>query len=343
MKRINFHELKASEKEDIFTEVAAQKGIPPFAVEKDWWVVQTLAMIFQTSAATHLVFKGGTSLSKSWSLIQRFSEDIDLAIDRKFLGFDGELSKNQRTQLRKVANKYTSEQFFIELQSIFTDNGYQELEFKLVETRESDQDPRLIEVYYPNVTKSDGYIQPRIQIEIGCRSLIEPYTTRPITSFVDEIFGDKKFAGFPIEISSVNPERTFLEKLFLLHEEFHKPINKVRVNRLSRHLYDVFQLANSAYISAIEDRKLYNTIIQHRYQFTKVSGIDYNLLAPNTLNFIPINEVTEGWEKDYKKMREEMIYQENAPTFDEILERLYILKKQINTQEWKLDKQYPKP
>lgn len=105
----------------------------------------------------------------------------------------------------------------------------------------------------------------------------------------------------------------------------------------------MFQLANSAYISAIEDRKLYNTIIQHRYQFTKVSGIDYNLLAPNTLNFIPINEVTEGWEKDYKKMREEMIYQENAPTFDEILERLYILKKQINTQEWKLDKQYPKP
>lgn len=134
-----------------------------------------------------------------------------------------------------------------------------------------------------------------------------------------------------------------MEKLFLLHEEFHKPINKVRVNRLSRHLYDVFQLANSAYISAIEDRKLYNTIIQHRYQFTKVSSIDYNLLAPNTLNFIPINEVTEGWEKDYKKMREEMIYQENAPTFDEILERLYILKKQINTQEWKLDKQYPKP
>lgn len=341
MKKNNFHELDKSEKIILFTETATQKGIMPFAVEKDWWVVRTLEIIFKTSATKHLVFKGGTSLSKSWDLIHRFSEDIDLAIDRNFLGFEGVLSKNKRTQLRKAANKYTSEHFYIELQEKFIEHGFKDLRFNLVEAKDSDQDPRIIEIYYPNVIQSLGYVQPRIQVEIGCRSLIEPYSLRPVISFVDDLYANTDFSVLPVEIPSVNPERTFLEKLFLLHEEFHKPLEKIRVDRLSRHLYDVYQLSKTEYLKATANSDLYKTIVEHRYNFTKVSGIDYNLLSPKTLNFIPINEVKEAWERDYKKMREEMIYQPDAPPFNEIIKQLTIIKNKINKQDWDLGKEYP--
>ncbi|WP_430613624.1 nucleotidyl transferase AbiEii/AbiGii toxin family protein [Flavobacterium sp. JP2137] len=286
------------------------------------------------------MFKGGTLLSTSWDLIHRFSEDIDLAIDRNFLGFEGVLSKKEHTHLRKAANKYTSDHFYIALQEKFLEQGFKDLKFNLVEAKDSDQDPRIIEIYYPNIVQSLGYVQPRIQIEIGCRSLIEPYSLRPVVSFVDDLYADTDFSVLPVEIPSVNPERTFLEKLFLLHEEFHKPLAKIRVDRLSRHLYDVYQLSKAECSKAIEDSELYKTIVEHRFNFTKVSGIDYNLLSPKTLDFIPINEVKEAWERDYKKMREEMIYQSNSPTFDMILEQLTIVKNKINGQNWDLEKEY---
>lgn len=90
MAKNDFYTISAAEKEAVFQAISTQTGMPAFAVEKDWWVTQTLAIIFQTEIASHLVFKGGTSLSKAWKLIQRFSEDIDLAIDISFFGFEGE-------------------------------------------------------------------------------------------------------------------------------------------------------------------------------------------------------------------------------------------------------------
>lgn len=338
---INWLTIPTETQINAYNQVAEHIGIPPSVAEKDWWVVRTLEIVFETSAAEHLVFKGGTSLSKSWNLIHRFSEDIDLAIDRKFLGFGGLLSKNKRTQLRKAAYKYTSEQFYLELQDRFSEYGFKNLEFNLVEAEDSDQDPRIIEIYYPNVIKSLGYVQPRIQIEIGCRSLIEPYTLQPVTSFLDDLYADRDFSAPAVVIPTVNPERTLLEKLFLLHEEFHKPLEKIRVDRLSRHLYDVYQLSRSKYLSAIDDCDLYKTIVEHRFNFTKVGGVDYNQLSPKMLDFMPVNGVLEAWERDYKKMREEMIYQPDAPTFEEILEQLRDIKNKINQQNWDLGKIYP--
>jgi predicted nucleotidyltransferase component of viral defense system len=93
MAKINFYKLDISDKQDIFNEIATQKGMKPFAVEKDWWVSHTIDIIFQMPVAQHLVFKGGTSLSKAWKLINRFSEDIDLAINRDFFeGFNDRIS-----------------------------------------------------------------------------------------------------------------------------------------------------------------------------------------------------------------------------------------------------------
>lgn len=109
MAKINFHTLLKNEKINILQKAGSSIGLLAFAVEKDWWVMQTLATIFEMEIGQHLVFKGGTSLSKAWNLIDRFSEDIDLAIDRQFFGYEGELSKQKITSLRKEADKYLTE------------------------------------------------------------------------------------------------------------------------------------------------------------------------------------------------------------------------------------------
>ena len=109
----DFYTLKEAEKSEIFTATAQQKGLPNYAVEKDWWVVQTLDIIFQLEMAPHLLFKGGTSLSKAWNLIHRFSEDIDLALNREYLGFDSRpISKSQVKKLREKSFKFVTTEFY---------------------------------------------------------------------------------------------------------------------------------------------------------------------------------------------------------------------------------------
>ena len=207
--------------------------------------------------------------------------------------------------------------------------------YNLVETNESDRDPRIIEIYYPNLIKSPSYLDPKIQIEISCRSLREPNTLKTFNSLVDEEYAGREFVAPPINVPTVNPERTFLEKLFLLHEEFHRPSEKMRVDRLSRHLYDVFNLAKTNIADiALDNKELYRTIIEHRYRFTRVGGVDYNQLQPQTLNPLPLKEVMDDWKTDYEKMVEEMIYEEKPPTFDELINGLTALKNKINALEW---------
>ncbi len=225
----SFHLIEDSEKKAILEDVSGKTGMPPFAVEKDWWVTQALRILYSMEIGKHLVFKGGTSLSKGWGLIERFSEDIDLAVDREFLGFDGELSNTQISKLRKAAHKYITETLAPELEAKFKEYGLDKVEFKVIETNESDQDPSIIEIYYETVIGSPSYIENRVQIEIGCRSLHEPFTTQPITALVDHYYPDFEFTMPAFDVPIVNPERTFLEKIFLLHEEFHKPKKRLEL------------------------------------------------------------------------------------------------------------------
>lgn len=166
-----WYKVAKETKVNAYNQIAESTGMSPFAVEKDWWVVQALAIIFELEIGKALVFKGGTSLSKAWGLISRFSEDIDLAVDRSFFGYEEELSKSQRTKLRKDSSVYITESLFPELQEAFEQWGLDGIEFKLIEAISSDQDPRIIEIYYPHVIDTPGYLAPRVQLEIGSRSL----------------------------------------------------------------------------------------------------------------------------------------------------------------------------
>ncbi|HZH88212.1 MAG TPA: nucleotidyl transferase AbiEii/AbiGii toxin family protein [Chitinophagaceae bacterium] len=337
MSNVKFYNIGNQEKEAIFNAIATEKGMTPFAVEKDWWVSRTLDIIFKMDIAQHLVFKGGTSLSKAWKLIHRFSEDIDLAIDKKFFeDYEGDISKSQIKKLRKEAGKYTTGTFFDELKEAFLEEGFNQLEFKVIEAKDSDQDPRVLEIYYPNVIKlNSDYILPRVQIEISCRSLREPFTEKTFGSLVDEVYQDKPFVEPLFKVPTVNPERTFLEKLFLLHEEFHRPEDKIRVDRLSRHLYDIYQLSKAGIADiAFKDQELYETIVAHRYKYARVGHVDYNLHNPKTLNPIPIEKVIKAWDEDYSRMKEDMIYEETKPSFNELIKNLEELREKLQMVEW---------
>ena len=131
---------------------------------------------------------------------------------------------------------------------------------------------------------------------------------------MDEQYPDDEFIEPPVMVPSVTPERTFLEKLFLLHEEFQRPKEKIRVDRLSRHLYDIYQLAKTEFATnAIHDKGLYETIVSHRYVFTRLGGVDYNLHQPQTIRPIPPSDLEEAWQADYRTMQEQMIYGDSLP------------------------------
>jgi predicted nucleotidyltransferase component of viral defense system len=337
---IKWLSLPESTKRNAFIQIAEETGMSAFAVEKDWWVSRTLEIIFQMDIAKHLVFKGGTSLSKAWNLINRFSEDIDLAIDMDFFMTPTKnWSKGERTKLRKTAGEYSTGIFFVELEAEFLKRGFENLHFTIVETSETDRDPRVLEIQYPNlIEQQTDYMLPRIQIEVSCRSLREPFSIQKFGSLVDEVYFEREFAQSFFQVPTVNPERTFLEKIFLLHEEFKRPEEKMRVDRLSRHLYDVYHLIKAGIADrAINDKELYETIVSHRYLFSKIGGVDYNSHNPATLNPIPPNKVQKDWESDYAKMKEEMIYEKNPPSFEDLISNLSNLKDQLLNVGWKFE------
>lgn len=330
---LHWQKLSKTDKLQIFEETKKKTGLPIQAIEKDWWVTQTLGLIFTMDCAPHIVFKGGTSLSKAWNAIERFSEDIDLALDRKYLGFDTEMSKTQVSKLRKASFQFISTVFFAQLKTKFEKVGFTDLKIQLAPTKDTDQDPLIIEIYYPELSPTSAYLKPRILVEIGSRSLMEPCSPRVFSSLVGEHYPNQSFADKPITVATVNPERTFLEKVFLLHEEFQKPTDKIRTDRLSRHLYDLEKLIDTPFFqTAISDNTLYQGIVNHRSTVTPIRGIDYANHIPSKISIIPPPSVLKEWQKDYEIMQQNMIYG-NSLSFEKLMERIAWIQQQINAKK----------
>ena len=326
--------LSAEEKYYYINETAKKIGLPFQSVEKDWWVTQTLAIIFSMPYAQSLVFKGGTSLSKAWKIIERFSEDIDLVLDREFLGFAGDLSKSQISKLRYASFEFLTKKFTPELQQKFNEIGFTDVLVKPREVVNHDQDPLIIEIYHTKLTEKNIYLRPGVLVEIGSRSLKEPFSPCKFKSLFAEYFYDKSFTDKEITIPTVNVERTFLEKIFLLHEEYQRPAEKLRVEGLSRHLYDIEKISHTQYFQkALTDKKLYKTIVVHRDKFSHLKGVDYSKHEPQLIKIIPPEKLLSLWEKDYNEMSESMIYGEKL-SFAELIDRLKLINDIVNRIKW---------
>ena len=331
---MKFIDLSKEDRQDIIRRVQAENGMDLQIVEKDWWVTTVLRALFSLPYANHISFKGGTSLSKCWGLIQRMSEDIDIAIDREYLGFSGQLSKTQISdKLRRTACSFVREKLQYDLAEQMIKDGINTENFKVHVniTPISTTDPEIIEVSYSPVFDSNPYIRSEVIIEVSGRSMSEPVANVNLHSYIDEVYTTAPFAESDFEVRAVVPQRTFLEKLFLLHEENHKAIGNIRTTRMSRHLYDISQIMNTPIADqALNDKELYLSVIEHRRVFIGLSGFDYSTLLPQTLNVLPSAEIRELWKQDYQAMRESMIYGE-SPSFDQLIENLQALNAHINT------------
>ena len=307
-------------------------GINQIALEKDCWVTMVLNALFKCSCAQNMIFKGGTSLSKGWGLIERFSEDIDLSVDHTFFEIT-KTTKNQREKLRKKARRYFLDVLSQELDTNLREIGAKGFDVEnVVDTVDdygntmplaSDKDPTAILVHYDSILKiASQYIPPRVKIEIGCLSINEPTEDRLISSYVEQATPGEDNSS-SCYIRTVTPSRTFLEKTFLLCEEFQK--DKPRYKRMSRHLYDIERLMDSQFSKqALEDKDLYERIVRHRSIYYSVGYVDYSKLEPDQIVFIPPKEVIPDWKSDYTEMCNQFIYGDKL-TFDELLDRLCIL------------------
>lgn len=316
---------------------SAAKVLPRLAVEKDWWVVIVLKALSRTKYASLMSFKGGTSLSKGWDLISRMSEDIDIAIRREGRFAISGTSKNQLAKARRAARHYVVRELPEELADELDNLGVKDFEVvpeievirdgNVVELR-ADTHPSVVYVNFKSIVPEvSEYVLSRVKIELSCLSMDEPVEKKTIRSFISEMVPDAE--DMDVDFSTVVPTRTFLEKMFLLHEEFQK--NNPRSLRMSRHLYDLEKLMDTDYgKAALEDSVLYNAVIEHRSVFNHIDVVDYSTHSADKIDFLPPGKYIDAWKKDYYSLANHFLYGENVNlTFEQLIERMKILRERI--------------
>jgi hypothetical protein len=307
-------------------------AINPKAIEKDWWVTLVLRALFEGPYGEYMIFKGGTSLSKCWSLIERLSEDIDIASDGKAFGMEYKAAptKGDIERLKRRGCAFTSTELKTALEEQLAKTGVPAGMVTIVaaevDERMPDKDPQVLIVGYPSLYEADPYLRDEVRVEVSARSLKEPYTQRAIQSILYTWFPNEAYAEPPLNIKVVDPRKTCLEKAFLLHEEFMKPdMDKIRIERMSRHLYDLYGLDKSGVADeALADGELYAAIVEHRRQYSRLRHVRYETLGRTTISFLPPAALWEVYRKDYELMLEQMIYGE-AVGFEELMQGLGIL------------------
>lgn len=328
----HWQQLTAEDRKAVLEIVSARMGLPQLAVEKDWWVTMVLKALSMTRHFRLMSFKGGTSLSKGWNLIKRFSEDIDIAIRRDGIFSVSSTSANQLTKVRRKVRHYVIRELPGEIEQVMREMGIRDFSVE-PETERTDAwgnkvgigpttHPSTVYVSYRSILPEiSEYIDSRVKIEISCLSMDEPVEMKAIRSFVSEVLGAEE--DVEVLFPTVVPTRTFLEKIFLLHEEFQRP--NPRSKRMTRHLYDIEKMMDTAFGQAISDRRLYDSVVKHRSIFNKIDGVDYSLHVRDTLSCLPPKQLLSDWERDYVSMRQNFIFDENSLPFSQLLERIMVL------------------
>jgi hypothetical protein len=333
-----FAQMPAAERADAFAETADRKGLPETIVEKDFWVCWVLQQLFSIDALSgRLLFKGGTSLSKIFHAINRFSEDIDLAVDYAALGFTADrdprradISKSRRVaildEMMADCRKYIRGEFLEALTARCEEVLGPPVQWNLVV---SAQDPNVVQFRYPtSATRSLPYVSPQVVLELGTHAEFVPRDHFMIRSFISEEFPDL-IAGGPIPVTALLAKRTFWEKATILHAEYHRPTEKAFPDRYSRHYYDVAMLGDSPIrADAVADRPLLSQVVRHKETFYPAAWARYDLAHPGSVRLVPPSERLPALEKDYRSMAV-MIFGK-PPAFDWILTTLANLEREIN-------------
>ena len=316
----------------LFRNTAANCGLSEGIVEKDFWVCWTLDYLFHQSPwANHLAFKGGTSLSKSFDLIHRFSEDIDLILDWRLLESAqkdpwAQRSKNQQDKLNKALNAETEvflrEQFVPRLQEDFAQLLVDEFQIEVDE-----HETQTVNFTYPKLFGEDS-ILPMVRLEIGALAAWTPTTQSEIISYAAQQYG-RIFQNPSTSVLTVMPERTFWEKVTILHKEAFRTNGNFPA-RYSRHYYDLFCMdASPVKAAAFGNLDLLARVVTFKDRFYPAGNAHYDLAKPGTMRLLPPEDCLPVLRDDYAHMRN-MLFGE-IPSFEEIMTCIARLEKEINS------------
>lgn len=333
----SFAKKQTAERREIFQEAASRRDVLPIVIEKDFWVCWTLKRLFTApQLAPYITFKGGTSLSKSYGLIERFSEDIDLTISREASPLnevkdpmERDISGKERGRrieaLKESAQRFVGETILGCLTAQMTEALERGDDWQLL-IDPDDPDRQTILFYYPQTaTETAGYVKPTIKLEFGARGGTEPQNETPIRPYVSEEFPSlfQEATCCPVTLSVT---RSFWEKVTILHALCHG--SKMR-DRMSRHYYDTFMMDQKGVTEeALTDTALLDLVVQNKATFFRDPRASYDTAKIGTLRLVPEGETLQALKKDYKAMEE--MFMAHFPSFDDIIERLIILEQRIN-------------
>jgi len=319
--------LPASERQELFSESAVRRGMTPAIVEKDFWVCWTLSKLFSHADLSRLLmFKGGTSLSKVFNLIERFSEDIDLILDWRIVAGVDPLavrSNSKQDTLNKEMNEQAQEYIAGDIASMVSS-----VIAPVCSCSVDSSDGHVLNIRYP-AAFSDKYLRPEVRLEIGPLASWFPFDHYQITPYAAEAF-PSVFVNPKCIVHAIKAERTFWEKATILHHEANRPVEAVQPARYSRHYYDLAMMASSAVKEvALSDLSQLGDVVAFKMRFYRRGWARYDLAKPGTLKLIPEAHVLAAVRQDYADMRN-MIFG-RYPDFDKILTTLQSLEDEINT------------
>lgn len=330
--------LTKAQRAQVFQAAAQQSGMSAVILEKDFWACWTLRRLFALSGVgEHLIFKGGTSLSKVWKAIERFSEDIDVSLSREWLGFTGDHDpenagsrKQQRKRLDDLSASCAEK-----IRTVLLPALCQDVRAHLGDTgwqMEIDgEDSQTVLFNYPSAVApsvAGAYVRREVRIECGARSDAWPAEQQIVVPYVAQVLAGV-VADANVAVKALAIERTYWEKATILHAEAHREEGKATPSRFSRHYADLAALTHHAVAKeALNRDDLRERVVAHKQVFFASTWASYETAVPGSFRLVPGEARLQVLAQDYRDMRE-MFFGEPLP-WEEIVARLRALEKSIN-------------
>ena len=329
---INIVKLPKNDRTVLFSNTASKMGLNPIVVEKDYWVCYTLDYLFHRSKYKNaFIFKGGTSLSKAYNVIKRFSEDIDLILDWNLLSKNNNPWENRSKNQQDKFNKELNDKAAIFIKDQLLPSMINDLSSEITEPIElivDDNDILTILFKYPAIY-NDTYIKPEIRLEIGPLAEWTPNHKVEITPNVADYYKNI-FENTKTLINTVDVERTFWEKITILHKIANRDLTKPFPRRYARHYYDVYNMSISHIkFSAFSNKQLLSQDITFKMKFYYSKNSSYETCKLGSVRLVPQVDDFDNIKEDYEQMKKMICG--SIPSFDEIIKEIQNLEKEINS------------
>lgn len=323
--------MPADERASLVELGAYETGLPEAIVEKDLWVCCVLDHLFHRSGfAGSMVFKGGTSLSKAYGLIERFSEDIDLILDWRLLGYGLDEPWQERSntkQERFKADTIARTNDWLATTFVPTLRAGLSAELGIDADVRMGEDDETVFFAYPRAYSSPSTVDV-IKLEVGPLAAWSPSEPATITPYLAELY-PQLFAAPSTSIPTALPERTFWEKATILHQEANRPESKALPRRYARHYYDMYRLGHSDVLGrAVAQPDLLARVVAFKEKFYRTPWAKLADAKPGSLRLAPQEGRLVELEADYRSMRP-MIFGD-VPSFDEVVSYMRELEHVIN-------------